>query len=126
RPLREYFGRVHASDIHDYRSEWPGQQRVVDFLWPQSEPVHMRPDWVVTNPPFRLAAQFVHRGIEMATVGVAVLARTTFIEGVERYRTLFSLRRPAVLAPFSERVPMFKGRIDPRGSTATSYCWLVW
>jgi hypothetical protein len=21
---------------------------------------------------------------------------------------------------------MFKGRLDPNGSTATAYCWLVW
>ena len=27
---------------------------------------------------------------------------------------------------FVERVPMFKGRLDRKGSSATAYCWLVW
>lgn len=35
-------------------------------------------------------------------------------------------RPPAVVAQFVERVPMVKGRLDAKASTATSYCWLVW
>jgi hypothetical protein len=27
---------------------------------------------------------------------------------------------------FTERVPMFKGRLDRFGSTATAYCWIIW
>src|SRR5690606_19403358 len=66
------------------------------------------------------------RGLEIAKVGVAMLVRTAFIEGGDRYRTLFKPHPPAIVAPFVERLPMFKGRLDPKGSTATSYCWLVW
>lgn len=33
---------------------------------------------------------------------------------------------PTIVAPFVERIPMFRGRIDPTGSSATSYTWLVW
>lgn len=125
-PLGEYFYSVLASDVHDYGVEgafvddflFPGDHRVVRWL--------AKSEWIVTNPPFRLAAAFVERALERAKVGVAMLVRTAFIEGVERYETLFSKNRPAILAPFSERVPMFKGRVDAKGSTATSYCWLVW
>lgn len=128
RPLKEYFRFVHASDVHDYSAAWPGQDRLCDFLFPGSEPPSLRRgvDWVITNPPFRLASDFVLRGLEIAKTGVAVLVRTAFIEGVERYQTLYQRHRPAIFAPFAERVPMFKGRVDPKGSTATSYCWLVW
>ena len=118
RPLRESFRAVGASDVHDY-----GFGSVADFLFPNPA---KNVDWVITNPPFRLAAEFIARGLDIASTGVAMLVRTSFIEGVRRYATLFSKRRPAILAPFAERVPMFKGRIDPEGSTATSYCWLVW
>ena len=118
RPLRESFRAVGASDVHDY-----GFGSVIDFLFSS----HVKNvDWVITNPPFRLAAEFIERGLETATTGVAMLVRTSFIEGVGRYQTLFSKRQPAILAPFAERVPMFKGRIDPEGSSATSYSWLVW
>lgn len=38
----------------------------------------------------------------------------------------FASVRGSVIAQFSERVPMFKGKLDATGSTATAYCWLVW
>src|SRR4051812_14365043 len=59
RPLREFFRRVSASDIFDYGSEsgeWC-QDRVIDFLWPDSEGPMIAAqgvDWIITNPPFRL------------------------------------------------------------------------
>jgi len=59
-------------------------------------------------------------------VGVAVLVRSAFIEGVERFATLYDPNPPDYLFQHTERVPMVKGRYDPKASTATSYCWLVW
>lgn len=129
RPLREYFTSVHASDIYDYSAEWSGQDRVVDFLWPDSEPAsfHSRPaDWIITNPPFRLAEQFIGRAAGLARVGHAMLVRTSFLEGVGRYERLFSVNPPTIVAQFVERLPMVKGRVDAKVSTATSYAWLVW
>src|ERR1700704_1785441 len=50
--------------------------------------------------------------------------RTVFIESVGRYDRLFSVNQPSHFAQFTERVPMVKGRLDRRASTATGYCWL--
>lgn len=118
RGLRDYFAEVHASDVHDY-----GGNLVRDFLFPGPHPVV---DWIITNPPFRLAEQFALRGLEVARTGVALLTRTSFLEGAGRHRTLFTPHPPSIVAQFVERVPMVKGRCDPKASTATSYCWLVW
>ena len=126
-PLREYFRRVYTSDIFDY--DWPGQERVVDFLMPFStSPVidTQGVDWIITNPPFRLAEQFARRGLEVAGKGVALLTRTSFLEGGARHAALFKPHPPLIVAQFVERVPMVKGRCDPKASTATSYCWIVW
>lgn len=130
KPLAEYFRRVYASDIHDYGYEFAGQQRVVDFLFPFSESPCIAKngiDWIITNPPFRLASQFLTRAFELKPrVGVAIIARTAFLEGIGRYEELFSKKPPSIIAQFTERVVMVKGRLDPIGSTATAYCWLVW
>jgi len=83
-------------------------------------------DWVITNPPFRLAEQFVVRSLEISREGVAILARTVFIESIGRYENLFRSQPPTTYAQFSERVPMVKGRLDKKATTATSYCSLVW
>jgi hypothetical protein len=55
-----------------------------------------------------------------------MLVRTSFLEGVMRYQTMYLKNPPDIVAQFSERVPMVKGRIDKKASTATSYAWLVW
>jgi hypothetical protein len=129
RPLAEYFARVVRSDVHDYSAEYAGQELVCDFLFPGSEPPMLaaRPaDWIVTNPPFRLAAEFAARAFALAPQGVALFVRTAFTEGAERYRTLFRPHPPSFVAQFVERVALVKGRCDPNASTATAYCWIVW
>ena len=55
-----------------------------------------------------------------------MLTRTVFIESVGRYSRLFSKQPLSIFAQFTERVPMVKGRLDAKASTATGYCWLVW
>ena len=118
RALSEYFGLVYSSDAFDY-----GHGAVRDFLFPGDEPAF---DWLITNPPFRLAEEFAHTMIDRARVGCAILVRTTFLEGVGRWNTLFSKRKPLAILQFTERVPMHKGRVVENGSTATAYCWIVW
>lgn len=126
RPLGEYFSDVFASDVHDYRATYPEQDDVSDFLisWDGADkPVC---DWVITNPPFRLAKEFIETALETSRIGVAVLVRTSFVEGKERFQHLFSVHRPAYVLQFVERVAMFRGRLDKDGASATSYCWIVW
>lgn len=129
-PLSERFA-VQASDVHDY-----GGNIVADFTAGWAEPEgpdgamnparvlwHSGVDWVITNPPFAKAEAFVHQGLKVARRGVAVLCRLAFEESVGRYPLM---RRMAVKAAFSERVPMQLGSWNPDLSTATAYAWFVW
>jgi len=117
--LVEYFGEVRASDIYPY-----GFGEVKDFT---TAPLEVNSvDWVITNPPFKLGEDFILRALSIARAGVAMLTRTVFIESVGRYSRIFSITPPTKFAQFVERVPMVKGRLDPKASTATGYCWLVW
>ena len=118
-PLAEYFGTVEASDIYDYGAEFPA----LDYLF---GPPPSQVDWTITNPPFRLAEQFIGRALETSRHGVAMIVRSAFLEGVARHDRLFSVTPPTNVLQFSERVVMHKGRLSAKGSTATSYCWLVW
>lgn len=125
RPLAEYFRSVRATDCHDYGY---GEQH--DFLMPylpSPRPYYPSspPHWIVTNPPFRLGEQFIRRALDIASHGVAMLVRTAFLESRERHK-IFSEMPPAIVAQFVERVPMVKGRLDAKASSATAYCWIVW
>jgi hypothetical protein len=135
--LREAFGHVLASDIFDYGKGF----RVEDYLFGPAEWLIMT-DWTITNPPFKLAEQFIARALARSRVGVAMLMRTAFLESESR-EWLSTTMRPAYVLVFAERVVMLKGRlvrsgaidaanIDPKtgeprkASSATSYCWIVW
>jgi hypothetical protein len=117
--LKEYFGEVRSADAYHY-----GYAPVRDFL---TYPYEMNAvDWVITNPPFRLAEEFVLRALDVARKGVAILARSVFLESVGRYETIYTKTPPTKFAQFVERVPMIKGRLDIKATTATSYAWFVW
>lgn len=119
RPLREYFARVDASDVHDYGAGFP----VEDYLFgPAPKLVH----YTITNPPFRLAEQFIARAAESSEFGFAMLVRAAFLEGVGRFDRLFRSNPPSQVLQFTERVVIHKGKLSPDGSTATAYAWLVW
>ena len=119
KPLREYFRHVEASDVHDYGAGFP--QR--DYLFGALPPLV---DWTITNPPFRLAEQFIDRAAFTSSRGFAMIVRAAFLEGQGRYERLFSRNPPSFVLQFTERVVMHKGRLAPEGSTATAYAWLVW
>lgn len=117
--LQENFVKLIATDIfpqsHTVR-QW-------NFLEASDSVVCPKVDWVITNPPFRLAEQFVQRGLEVARRGVALLCRTAFLESVSRYP--MHDRHLAQAAIFCERVPMQLGPWEPDCSTATSYAWFL-
>jgi hypothetical protein len=122
--LREYCECLRISDIAAKRYKYGDK---LDFLdscqaWNSSH------DWVITNPPFKnRTIPFVLKALEVASVGVAMFLRSQWIiEGCERHGKIFVPHPPTMVAFFTERVCLKKGRWDPDGSTATAYCWVVW
>lgn len=130
-PLREYFGTVYASDVHDYGAGYVVGSFVGEGPDVLAPPWRSAPDmvpWVISNPPFNLAEAFLMRAIGLQA-NVALLLRSVWTEGEGRYERMFkpgAFLRPNHILQFSERVPMTKGRWDPDAKTATSYAWFVW
>jgi hypothetical protein len=124
RPLGEYFGEVIATDVHRYGDD----HDLFDFTLAKFERRQEQgaPDFVITNPPFRLAAEFIAAAATVARRGFAMLLRSAILEGRERYETLFSKMPPTFVLQFVERVAMLEGKLDRDASSATAYCWLVW
>jgi len=131
RPLREYFARVYASDLHDYGgSVDPGIVPGIDFMKVERDGSLLNDrdvDWVITNPPFNLAERFALHALALKPAeGVALLVRLTFLETVGRHKRLFEPYPPSTIYQFTERVPMARGKLERTASTATAYCWVVW
>jgi hypothetical protein len=77
------------------------------------------PSWVVTNPPFRLAADFARAGLEACSQGVAMLLPLGWLGSCSKRLDL--LRSPPDVLVLSKR-PSFTGR----GTDVQSYAWCIW
>ena len=125
--LSERFDEVIQTDVQADKLG-AGQQH--DFLFPTLPPEinARRPEWIITNPPFRLWTEFAERAIRIATEGVAMFGRLQAVESEKRFNRIWNRpgRKPWLFMPFSERVPILKGRVDPHADSATAYCWIVW
>lgn len=121
RPLGEYFGTVHASDI-----KYRGYGTVADFLSPDFR-MPNGVDWFITNPPFDdLALQFVLKALSYG-VNVAVLVKVQFLETLERFRRLHGPMPATYVVVYAERLNIFKGQLDGQASAKPMmFVWLVW
>lgn len=86
-------------------------------------------DALITNPPFTLAADIVLHALRTYPRAriVAILARSSLLEGVQRHTTLFAPYPPARVWQFSWRVSCPPGgtSIAAKGGSVP-YSWLVW
>jgi hypothetical protein len=90
-------------------------QRGQDFL---KADIHERYDFIVTNPPFMLAKEFVDKSLRVANC-VVMLLRLGFLAGQKR-REWWRRNPPTALFVLSKR-PSFTGQ----GTDSTDYAWFV-
>lgn len=123
RPLAEFFGTVIATDLLDYGMGYPQ----IDFLsGPTPTDYGMQVDWIITNPPFNKADDFIRRALPLARAGVAMFGRQSFLEGFDRLENLFKPHPPTIFAPFAGRVPLVQGRVDKKAASQMPYAWFIW
>jgi hypothetical protein len=81
---------------------------------------------VATNPPFKLAEQFVRHALGLGARKVAMLVRLHFLEGMERAE-LFAEYPPARVWVFPWRLCITPGEVkDDRGGGSIPYAWVIW
>lgn len=121
--LSDAFPGVLTSDAFDYGLGDP----LYDFTSDAPPPFGMV-DLIATNPPFHddCIEQFVRRSWDRCRLGFAFLMRLGCICGQARYELLHGERPLTWFAPFSERLPIHKGRYEEDGSTATDYAVFIW
>lgn len=117
RVLASKGNEVIASDLYDRGFGETG----VDFL--NTDRVA---DNIVTNPPYNAAEGFVRVGVRNARRKFALLLRLAFLEGANRYRTIFSVNPPARIWVFSERITFYPAGAERKGTGTTAYAWFVW
>lgn len=115
---------VLSTDIVNRGSEY--QAGVQDFL--QFAPAEKNNRDIITNPPYKFAAEFAEHAMDISTDGVkvAMFLKLTFLEGGKRKR-LFDNYPPMKIYVFRNRVDCWKNGNKPdKPSKAVCYAWFVW
>lgn len=116
--IEDYYPDVIASDIQE---ECYGESNV-DFL----DITNFKVDNIITNPPYKLAQEFVNKALELTNSKVAMLLKLTFLESTKRHKwwKTVPLRKVWV---FSRRVTMYPyGTEKPKNSGTITYAWFLW
>jgi hypothetical protein len=113
---------VLSSDLTDYGY---GESRRDFLLEPQLPPGVTA---IVTNFPYKLAAECVRKAIRLGTPKICALMRLAFLESVSRADILDEGSGLARVYPFSQRVPFFHrdGYQGPKTSSTIAYAWFCW
>ena len=112
------YHNVISTDLNDYGFGESG----VDFLMEQK----LAAPNIITNPPYKLAQQFIQKAIDLGAKKHCWLLRLSFLEGQQRRVSLFDKQRPARVWVFSQRLTIWRGDEEPNGSGTTAYGWFVW
>jgi len=118
--LKKHNYKTIDSDLNDFGFGIPRS----DFLFNYNTPVP-RCD-IITNPPYRLANEFVLKAIDLGVQKFAYLLRLSFLEGQERRQTIFKNTPPSKVYVFSKRLTIWRGDQEKNGSGTTAYAWFVW
>jgi hypothetical protein len=111
--LREAGYTVMATDVRDR----------IDFLMELRAPINC--ECIVTNPPFKLAEQFIRHALHLVPKAVMLL-RFNYLEGTGRSDIID--KHLARVHLFRNRLPMMH-RTDwtgPRATSMVAFAWFVW
>lgn len=102
---------------------------VLDFLGLENQ--GMFEGNIITNPPYKYAAQFIYKALSIIPNGykVAMFLKVQFLEGKER-KKLFTQFPPKCVYVSSSRILCAKNaefeKMKDGGGSAVAYAWYVW
>jgi len=109
--------KVHSSDLV---ARGYGESRT-DFLMEYKS----RAPNIVTNPPFKMCAEFIRKSLELTTGKVCILMRLACLEGSER-REIYDSSPLARVWVFSKRLSMYRNGNPTEYGGMIAFAWFVW
>lgn len=84
---------------------------------------------IITNPPYKLAQEFVEKGLELTHNKLALFLKIQFLEGQAR-KELFKKYPPKFVYVSSSRLQCAKNgefeKMKEGGGSAVAFAWFVW
>lgn len=118
-------GRTLSTDLVQ-RSYGTGN---IDFLKVEKAPFGDNPFWIITNPPFGIADEYVRKAFSLGAEKIILLLRYNYCEGARRSDIIDGGRLERVLL-FKERITMFPGYFTEeekkkRGTCMYPHAWFI-
>jgi hypothetical protein len=114
---------VTSSDLHDRKYGIPN----IDFLTVDES---VKYDNVITNPPYKLALEFLLKAKKIANKKIALLMKIQFLEGVSRYLHHIDKDFPlSQVFVFTKRQTFIRNGEDPqkyKGGSMMTFIWAIW
>lgn len=99
----------------------------INFL---SEGYKYKPEgkfWLVTNPPFKLANEFVRKGFELGAERIIFLLRFNYLESGKVREDILNNGHLLRVLLMKERLQMFPyGWTGKKGSATQNHAWFIW
>ena len=118
--LKQHNYNVYSTDLNDYGFGLS----YVDYLMTVKPEDNITS--VVTNPPFKLAKEFIHQTFAFDIPLSAFLLRLSFLESLSRYENLFKDNPPVRVHVFKKRLTIWRGDQVRAGNGTVAYAWFVW
>ena len=114
---------VYATDLIDYGC--PESEARIDFLMERAPSFCV--DAIVTNPPFKLANEFVAHALRLGIPKVVMLLRLAFLES-DRRTSIIDCGLLARVHLFRKRLPMMHraGWEGRKANSGMALAWFVW
>lgn len=84
---------------------------------------------IITNPPYKGSSDFIVHALNLIPKGgkVAMLLKTQYLEGIDRYERIYKNARPKKVIQFVNRIKCaINGDFEEGSGSAISYAWFVW
>ena len=109
--ISKFFKNIESMDLYNYEYGKSG----VDFLKTTKQY-----DYIITNPPYSLATEFVVHSLKLAKKKVAMLLRIQFVESQTRFNLIFKKYPPKTIYVFSKRISC------NNENRLLCFAWFVW
>lgn len=83
-------------------------------------------DFVIMNPPFKVATPFILHGLDIAQEALIVFGRTKLVETKSRYEEIFSKYPPTDIYQYIDRVACAKNGDFENTNGIEAHAWFVW
>ena len=99
-----------------------GYGETMDFLTSET-----LADNIITNPPYKLALDFVIKAKKQGRKKIAMFLKTVWLESEKRYSMFQDKEFPLkTIYQFSKRVTLFKNGKKMKNGGMIAYAWYVW